>query len=260
MKKIFNKILKIVKHSTKIYYNRSYYEREDKHKFNNDDVTNCDINTQKYLQMQFLKLLPNSTFIGEEGVINKLGEYTWIVDPIDGTFNYKHDVKIYGTQVALLKNGKTIFSCLYLPEHKQMFYACDKGAFLNGKQIFVSSEQELKNMAVNIGDFQLNYKQTLNTQKQIMLELCDKVKRIRMFGSSCYDSCQIANWCMDVYIVYILNKWDLVPGNFLIRQAGGVLFTNINKNIFIYGNKQNVEKVIKKLNNIDTFYERDLEF
>ena len=65
---------------------------------------------------------------------------------------------------------------------------------------------------------------------------------------------------MDVYIVYILNKWDLVPGNFLIRQAGGVLFTNINKNIFIYGNKQNVEKVIKKLNNIDTFYERDLEF
>ncbi len=206
MKKLFNKILKIVKHSTKIYYNRSYYEREDKHKFNNDDVTNRDINTQKYLQMQFLKLLPNSTFIGEEGVINKLGEYTWIVDPIDGTFNYKHDVKIYGTQVALLKN-----------------------------------------------------EQTLNNQKQIMLELCDKVKRIRMFGSSCYDSCQIANGSMDVYIVYILNKWDLVPGDFLIRKAGGVLFTNRNKNIFIYGNKQNCKKVIKKLNNIDTFYESNLE-
>lgn len=257
MDKIFNKVLSVVKRATNLYFNKSHYEREDMHKFDNDDVTNRDISTQKYLQMQLVKILPGSNFIGEEGSTKNESPFTWIVDPIDGTFNYKHGVGLYGTQVVLLKEGKAIFSCFYLPCYKQMFYATPSGAYLNGKKINVSEERELKDMGVNIGDFQLDNKNTLKKQKEIMFALCDKVKRIRMFGSSCFDSCMISHGAMDVYIVYILNKWDLVPGDYLIRQAGGVMYTNKTNNIFIYGNKRNVEKVVDKLSDIDTFYLSD---
>ena len=257
MEQIFNKVLNVVKRATNLYFNKSYYEREDKHKFDNDDVTNRDISTQKYLQIQLSKILPGSNFVGEEGSVSRVSPYTWIVDPIDGTFNYKHGVGLYGTQVVLLKDGKAIFSCFYLPNYKQMFYATPAGAFLNGKKISVSGELNLKDMGVNIGDFQLDYKNTLKKQKEIMFALCDKVKRIRMFGSSCFDSCMLSHGAMDVYIVYILNKWDLVPGDYLIRQAGGVMFKNKDNNIFIYGNQKNVEKVVEQLKDIDSFHLSD---
>ena len=258
MKNIYGKILKIVKRASKIYFGKNFYEREDKHKFENDDVTNRDILTQQYLQNNLLKILPNSKFIGEEGKVEKDDNvYTWIVDPIDGTFNFKHDVPIYGTQICLHKEGKPIFSCLYLPVLDKLYYAIEgQGAFLNGKKIGVSSERDLKDIGVCIGDFQVNY--DIEKEKKIMLALSDKVKRIRMFGCSCFDSCSISRGTLDVYISHTVTPWDILPGDFLIRQAGGSMFVNDDKTTYIYGNRANAMKVIEILKDIDTFTEKEM--
>ncbi len=253
MDKLYSKIIKAVKSSTDIYLNKNYEEREDKHKFDNDDVTNRDIMTQDFLQDKFKKLLPGSRFVGEEGGEEKPeNDYVWVVDPIDGTFNFKHDVPIYGTQICLRKNEKTIFSCLYLPVLNQTYYAIlGKGAYLNGKQIKISDKKEVKNIGVCIGDFQVSL--DIKKQKEIVSALNDKVKRIRMFGSSCFDSCQISKGSQDVYITHTITPWDLLPGDLLIREAGGVAYVNKDRTSYIYGSHENVLQVLDLLKNVDKY-------
>lgn len=254
MEKTFKKVIKIVKKASKIYKNQNFTERCDKHKFLNDDVTDKDIATQNYLKKNFQKLIPNSCFIGEEGSENTKSEYTWIVDPIDGTFNFKHNLFMLGTQICLLKRKKPIFSCLILPHFNRIFYADASGAYCNGKKIQVSKSVDVKDMAVLMGDFQVD-KPNLQNQKQIFQSLCDKVKRMRMVGSSCMDSCLIACGSADIYIPYVTNAWDIIPGDFLMRQAGGTCFANKTLDFRIYGNKENILKILSHLKKIDDFKE-----
>ncbi len=69
-----------------------------------------------------------------------------------------------------------------------------------------------------------------------------------MFGSSCFDNCELASGRIDTHIIYSKNKWDLLPGQYLVRKAGGYVWSNIEKNIHISGHKNNVLKLIKLLN------------
>ena len=150
------KIIEIVEDSTKIYLNKSFEEEVDRHKFEGDDVTNLDIKTQEFLNEKLSKLIENSNFIGEEGTSLKNSEYTWVVDPIDGTCNFIHDIFCFGTQVCLLKNQKPILSVLAIPKLNEIYYTSGNNAFLNGKKIFISDEKEVNEMIVNLGDFQSN--------------------------------------------------------------------------------------------------------
>ena len=120
--KLAKKVAKIVKRASKIYYKQDFFEMEECHKYEKDDVTNNDVATQNYLQYKLLHLIPNSGFIGEEGCSSNVSYngYVWIIDPIDGTQNYKKDIPLYGTQLALQYNGETVISVIYFPAQKQM--------------------------------------------------------------------------------------------------------------------------------------------
>lgn len=67
IKELTNLFIDIIKKSTEIYYHKNYVERVDKHKFEDDDVTNLDIQTQEYIIKEIKKIIPNISIIGEEG-------------------------------------------------------------------------------------------------------------------------------------------------------------------------------------------------
>lgn len=243
--KLTTKVIKIIKKSCALYFNKDYVELVSKHKFENDDVTNLDVKTQEYIKESCLRIIPNSNFIGEEGQTNNKSDYTWILDPIDGTFNFKHNICLFGTQICLLHKDKPILSVLYLPNTKEVFYANENGAFCNNKKVAVSKEIELNNNVTALGDY--CDAADINLEKEVSNKLSTNIKRIRMFGSSCFDNCQLASGRIDTYIIYSKNKWDLIPGQYLVGQAGGYVWSNSEKNIYISGHKENVLKLTKLL-------------
>ncbi len=243
--KITKKMCKIIKNAGKRYIDHAFFEMNEKYKFENDDVTNLDVQTQEYIKTYCLKIIPGSNFIGEEGGVNQNSKYTWILDPIDGTYNFKHKIDIFGTQLCLLEDNAPILSVLYLPSLDELYYANEGGAYKNGKRIHVSEQCDFKQAVVGFGDYSTKY--DISLQQQISKVLSTTMKRVRMFGSSCFDSCKIASGSIDVYIIFSTNKWDLIPGQYLIMQAGGYIWKNQVGDTYISGNKENVEKLVEIL-------------
>lgn len=239
------KLVKIVKASSKIYMGKNFQEQYDKHKFDNDDVTNLDIETQAFIKEKVFQIFHDCNFIGEEEQQKSNSSISIIVDPIDGTFNFKHNIKNFGTQVCVLEKNSPIISVLYLPNENKVYYANKFGAFENGKRIFVSNCNDINSSVVELGDFNPNF---IKTQQQYMNILSKNFKRVRINGSSCVDSCLLARGSVDLYIIYTKNPWDLLPGKYLIEQSGGVAKANKQNNTIIMGNKKIVDKAIELLN------------
>ena len=239
-----HKFIDLVKNALKVYKNKEYHEVVEKHKFEDDDVTNLDIKTQEYIIKQSKKILPNLAIIGEEGTENCLSPYKLIIDPIDGTVNFKNNIKTYGTQICLLENDAPVLSVLALPEFNEIFYANKFGAFKNDTKISASKKQELKSSIICLGDFQIKNLDIWQKHNKILTE---NVKRIRMFGSSCFDSCMLAGGNVDGYIIYSNNAWDIMPGKYLMEQAGANIFFDEKNNFYIFANSELLKLIKSKI-------------
>lgn len=240
IKKITKKLLKIAKSATKQYYKHSFYEVLSRHKFEGDDVTNRDIKTQNYILNKCKKIFPKFAFIGEEQKLGNDAKFSFIVDPIDGTVNFKHNIPLYGTQLCLKEDGKILISVLIIPSLKDVYYANKFGAFKNGKRIFVSDTKDLCESVVLYGDFSLSY---LEDQQKYIKYLSEKCKRVRMVGSSCVSGAWLAEGKCDLYVIFSKNDWDIDPGRFLIEMAGGNVCEDKQRGIYIFGNKALLEMI-----------------
>src|SRR5579872_5047546 len=135
-------------------------------KFRADLVTDADLASQKAVKEMLLKSFPNHLFLGEEESVGKTPEETrptsndtpiWVVDPLDGTTNYVHDVPAYCVSIGLWAEGKPLVGVILDPRLNELFSAASGlGAFLNGKSIKVSSVSKMAEGIVSTG-FPANY-------------------------------------------------------------------------------------------------------
>ena len=240
-----NQVVKIVKQASKLYHNKSFFEVVEKHKYEKDDVTSNDIKTQEYLKSKLLKLLPGSSFIGEEGSAITDNSYVWIVDPIDGTQNYKKGLLFYATQLALQFNGETILSVMYFPPTKQLYVATSDGATLNGKPITVSKQTDIAWSLSLVG----NYAAYAEMEKKYKIQhkLVSSFKSVRLLGCAALNYALCAVGKVEAVVVFGNTIWDLEPGKYLVEKAGGVVYTNKDINLHIAGNSGIVENIKKLL-------------
>lgn len=252
MEKLYFKVLKIIKKSAKIYYKQAFEESVESYKYETDDVTNKDIETQKYLVKEFLKLIPNSGFLAEEKLNEtKDKEYVWVIDPIDGTYNYKNFIELYGTQVALRKNGKVVFCAMHIPALNQMYYSYAGKSYCNGKQIFSSEKESAQGVVFN---FHLLKNQEKFLEPDILYDFL-KTKKVRIYGSSLFDFTLLASGKIDCLIINATTAWDLEPGMFLAANAGAKSL-KVEKIGFylVAGNNKILNDVEKKLRLIEADY------
>ena len=89
----------------------------------------------------------SNQFLKEFGVIRGNSEYTWIVDPLDGTANYAAGIPWFGVMITVLK-GKTVMAgVMYIPSSDILYYSeKGKGVMRNDVRIHVSAETELRNI------------------------------------------------------------------------------------------------------------------
>jgi myo-inositol-1(or 4)-monophosphatase len=204
-----------------------------KEKSRADLVTDADHASQKVVKESLLAAFPDHAFLGEEESVGKSLEETrppadspplWVVDPLDGTGNYVHDVPAYCVSIGLWAGGKPVVGVIHDPRMNEVFTAAvGLGASLNGKPMKVSAVPLLRDGMISTG-FPTNY------DKQIRnLEAWAKVtahaQSLRRTGSTALNLAYVAAGRFDGYWAFDNYAWDVMAGAVLVTEAGGTLTT-----------------------------------
>lgn len=190
----------------------------------NQVLTETDILIGKLLIDLIQKEFPEHNIIDEEaGVINKNSQFTWVIDPIDGTSNFAEGIPNYGIMMGLLKGSKPIAGGIALPFFKEIILAeKGKGAFCNGEKLSVTKENNLLSalVAYQIDGHQEDPDFT-RRECQILADIVLKVRNLRNSGS-CFDAVMVAKGKYGGYLIRTGKIWDMVASNIIIEEAGGV--------------------------------------
>lgn len=248
---MIEKIKKVVINAGKMMLNRNNIEVELKGDVANL-VTNIDKNNQKYLIEELSKILPNAKFFAEEKENQILDDdYTFVIDPIDGTTNFTYDYKHSAVSVGLVKNKECIMAICYNPYLNEVFMAKKgEGAYLNDKKIEVTSNN-LKNSLVLIGTAPYN-KEYANETFDIAKNIFLNSKDIRRSGSAVLDICYVACGRADAFYEKRLSFWDYCAASLILTEAKGKFllggnFGEITPVSFLASNKENEKELLNLL-------------
>ena len=188
-----------------------------------DFVTSADRRTEKTLIDELQKAHPDYGIITEEsGTINKQNtNKRWIIDPIDGTFNFLNGVPQFAISVAYEEESEIKCGVIFNPISNEMFCAeKGNGAYLNNSRIRVSNKRKLIGSLLVTG----GPKQSSKIKEKIFSEymkISEHCPNIRKFGSAALDMAYVACGRFDGYWQREINYWDVAAGIVIVREAGG---------------------------------------
>jgi myo-inositol-1(or 4)-monophosphatase len=196
-----------------------------------DLVTEADEASQKLVKEVLLGRFPDHLFIGEEDSVGKSpGEVrpptdappAWVVDPLDGTANYAHDVPAYCVSIGLWHAGRAIVGVILDPRQNELFTAAvGRGAVLNGKPMRVSAVPSVESAMLSTG-FPANFQKQLRNL-EAWKQVTAHAQSIRRNGSTALSMAYVAAGRFDGYWAYDNYPWDVMAGAALITEAGGQL-------------------------------------
>lgn len=222
-----------------------------------DMVSYIDRSAEEKIIAELKKLLPESGFIAEESGEMIAEKYNWIIDPIDGTTNYVHHVPIFSISIALQRDNEIILGVVYEINQKECFYACEGGgAFMNGKNIHVSSHNQIDDCMIGTG-FPYSDFSKLKPYMALLEDMLQNARGVRRLGSAAVDLAYVASGRYDVYFEYALHPWDVAAGAFIVKQAGGNVtnFDGGDDPIFgrsILAGTPNIHKILRE--KIDNYF------
>lgn len=228
-------IERIAKNAGKIILNKDELLIEEKTDATNI-VTNMDIKSQKYIVEECRKLIPDSSFFAEEEGLQELSdEYTWVIDPIDGTTNYAYDFHHSCISIALLYKKQGIIGVVYNPYLDECFVGIEgKQSTCNGKEISVSNN-DAKHAIVFFGTSPYN-KQLADVTFDLAKKVFIHCRDVRRSGSAALDLCYVASGKVDAYYEMELSPWDYAAGRIIALNAGAMGIA-LNKETFDYSKK-----------------------
>lgn len=185
-------------------------------------VSYVDIETEKKLVHTLREYLPDSNFITEEATpfTKSESDYTWIIDPLDGTTNFLKGIPVFSISIALTKGNEIILGIVQDIMQNQCYYCWqDGGAYCNGQRISVSEITRIEDAVIATGfPYQRKWMENLNL---VLLEVLKTARGVRRLGSAAIDLAYTACGRFDGYYETRLNSWDMAAGILLIREAGG---------------------------------------
>ncbi|MCW8811245.1 MAG: histidinol-phosphatase [Ignavibacteriaceae bacterium] len=200
-------------------------------KDDNSPVTIADKKAEEIMREMISKHFPDHGIVGEEfGVTNQDAEYTWILDPIDGTKSFICGAYSFGTLIGLLKDGKPLLGVYNHPILNDFLIGDNVETKINGEQTAVRDHNNL-NDAILLTTDHLNIEKYQNKDK--FDQLIKNVKLYRNWGD-CYGYYLLATGFTDIMVDPIMSPWDSLPLIPIIRGAGGII-TDYNGNDPIKG-------------------------
>lgn len=192
----------------------------------NDFVTEIDKAAESAIIDTIHQAYPKHGILAEESGETKGNEYTWIIDPLDGTFNFIHGYPQFCVSIAVQKEGQLAHAIIYDPLRNELFTASHgSGAYLNNRRLRVSTKATLEGGIFGTGP-------ALNTEQlkrfiEFFKHLQPDSARTRHSGCAALDLAYVAAGRLDAYWENNLKPWDLAAGILLVQEAGG-LSSDIN--------------------------------
>ena len=217
-----------------------------------DFATEADYEAEKIILSGLKEKFPRHNIISEEiGKKDNKSNYTWIIDPIDGTLAYFSGLPTFGVSIGLLKDKKPYIGVIYLPYFKSLYWAeSGKGAYLNGQKIQIGKKE---NLIESIVGYDLAHAGGRKEElKKLVAPVTDEVRYTPILGCTVAGLCYLASGVYDVYL-HSAYPWDFAAGAAIIREAGGVITDYKGHDVdwnrdwidFLAGNKVLHKKILK---------------
>lgn len=222
---------------------RGYENRDDidiKKKGEQDYVTKIDKEAEATIIHKIQQSYPDHNFVGEEsGRTGGDSDYTWVIDPLDGTSNFIAGIPHFAVSIALLFKGKVEQAVVFDPIRGELF-ACSKGsgAQLNGYRIRCTKARDLSNAIVATAlpfRDKTDFDDALVKFSKVIKDSGD----VRRSGSAALDLAYVAAGRYDGYFEKGLKAWDMAAGELLVKEAGGLVTDYSGNNDPLYDELKN---------------------
>lgn len=204
----------------------------------NSLVSYVDKEAESMLVEGLGELLPESVFLTEEDTINNQeGEWQWIIDPLDGTTNFLHQIPIFCISVALRYQEELVLGVVYEINRKECFYGWKGGGvFLNQTQVRVRESSQLADTLLATGFPYYDYERT-DAYLSCLRYFMQNSRGIRRLGAAAVDLAYVACGRFDGFFEYSLQPWDVAAGAFLVQEAGGVITDFKGNDNYLFGHE-----------------------
>lgn len=188
-----------------------------------DLVTEVDVRAEQTIVALIRSHFPTHQVLAEEGSVG--GDdlrHRWIIDPLDGTTNYAHGLKMFSVSVGYERDGELAAGAVYDPCQDELFLAtAGGGATVNGQPLAVSSTDTLIRALLATG---FPYDRALvPIALQQFAALSVQAQAVRRVGSAALDCCWVAAGRFDGYWENVVNAWDVAAGALIASEAGAVV-------------------------------------
>ncbi len=244
---------------------RGYENRDDldiQTKGAQDFVTKIDKEAELTIINKIQQSFPDHSFIGEEGGnVKGNDDFTWIIDPLDGTSNFIAGIPHFAVSIALLHKGKLDQAVVFDPIRGELFAATKGGgAQLNGYRLRCTKAKDLSNTILATA-LPFRDRSNLDVEMARFTKVFKAAGDIRRSGSAALDLAYVAAGRYDGYFEKGLKAWDMAAGELLVKESGGLvtdyagnndpLYDEIKKpgsaNGLVAGNPRVVQHIVKRL-------------
>ncbi len=199
-----------------------------------DLVTEADLASQEKIRRILLSVHPGHGFLGEEGQpTGSDADYCWLVDPLDGTVNYVHQVPHYCVSIALCHKQQLVCGTVFDPVSGECFTSeAGSGAHLNGQPIKASRTTQISEALVAV-----SFPPRMQPKSRELVEFERVVvacRAVRRTGSAALNLCYVAAGRFDAYWGGHTHAWDVAAGALMLQEAGGIITNPDGSQVDIY--------------------------
>lgn len=189
-----------------------------------DIVTEADLAAERWITGHIRGRHPEHSLLAEEsGYERRPSEFTWVIDPLDGTSNFAAGLPWFGVQVALLQRGAPILAAMFLPATGTLYWGeKGRGVWRDGQPVRVTGESRLKNVLVGYGVDAYADDAEQRRQVDLLHRVVRAVRNLR--ATNCLlDFCFTLDGRLGGFLNFNTKIWDIAPLALMLPEAGGRL-------------------------------------
>ncbi|MEM8668971.1 MAG: inositol monophosphatase family protein [Planctomycetota bacterium] len=188
-----------------------------------DLVSDADVESEQVIGNLLASRYPDHELLGEENLVGSVdAEHLWVIDPLDGTNNFAHNIPHFAVSIAYYQAGMAKVGAVYNPAREEMFTAVrGEGAFMNGQPVQVCDSVSLAQTLIGCGFYYDRGQMMKNTLAALEEFFEQDIHGIRRFGTAALDLCQVGCGYFGGFFEYKLSPWDFAAGRLFVEEAGG---------------------------------------
>jgi myo-inositol-1(or 4)-monophosphatase len=191
-------------------------------------VCDADLAAEQYIIQQIRSRFPQDSIVAEEsGYCPGSSDYTWVIDPLDGTSNFVAGIPWFGAQVGILYKASPMAAVIYVPTERALYFgASGRGVTRNGRRLNVTEERKLKNVLCAFSFDATADRRQSQKNTELLRRVSRGVRNIRA-TNSLIDFCYTLEGRFGGCVNLNTKIWDIVPVSVMLPEAGGK-FTDLN--------------------------------